>query len=45
MRILKKDATEVRKGIECGIGLEGFQAYQEGDIIQFIEYKESPGVL
>lgn len=45
MRILKKEATEVRKGTECGIGLAGFQAFREGDIIHFIEHKESQGVL
>ncbi len=30
-----KDAREVRTGFECGVGLEGFDAFEEGDVIQF----------
>ena len=30
-----KDAREVRTGFECGVGLEDFDAFEEGDIIQF----------
>jgi translation initiation factor IF-2 len=31
----KDDAREVRAGFECGISLVGFDAYQEGDRIEF----------
>ncbi|MGQ9585294.1 MAG: translation initiation factor IF-2 [Anaerolineae bacterium] len=29
------DVREVAAGFECGVGLEGFEAYEVGDIIQF----------
>ncbi|KAH8888596.1 initiation factor 2 [Thozetella sp. PMI_491] len=33
----KKDATEIRKGAECGISLLGFEEYKEDDQIQAFE--------
>jgi translation initiation factor IF-2 len=30
-----EDVREVREGFECGVGLEGFQGFEEGDIIEF----------
>lgn len=33
----KEDAREVTKGLECGIVLNGFSAYLEGDIIESYE--------
>jgi translation initiation factor IF-2 len=30
-----EDVREVREGFECGVGLEGFQDFEEGDIIEF----------
>ncbi len=33
----KEDVKEVKKGLECGIVLDGFQEIQEGDIIQTYE--------
>jgi translation initiation factor IF-2 len=45
LRILRKDVLEVKKGTECGIGLEGFNDVKEGDIIQFHHEVEIPGVL
>jgi translation initiation factor IF-2 len=30
-----EDVREVRQGFECGLGLEGMDDYQEGDIIEF----------
>jgi translation initiation factor IF-2 len=30
-----EDVREVRQGFECGVGLEGMDDYQEGDIIEF----------
>jgi translation initiation factor IF-2 len=35
LKRFKKDAREVRAGFECGVGLEGFHDFAEGDIIQF----------
>ena len=32
-----EDAREVRTGMECGIGIEGFEDYLEGDIIEFYD--------
>jgi len=31
-----EDVREVRSGFECGIGLEGFDAFIPGDIIEFV---------
>ncbi len=31
----KDDVREVRSGFECGIGLEGFSEFREGDAIEF----------
>ncbi|KAF8654152.1 hypothetical protein AX16_003681 [Volvariella volvacea WC 439] len=45
MRLLKKDVTEVRKGSECGLSLDGFEGLHEGDIIQMYQRIEKPGVL
>ncbi len=33
----QEDVREVRTGFECGINIEGFTDFQEGDIIQFIQ--------
>ena len=30
----KDDVRQVRSGFECGIGLRGFEAFQEGDILE-----------
>lgn len=30
-----EDVREVREGFECGMGLEGFKDFEEGDIIEF----------
>ena len=30
----ERDVREVRSGFECGIGLEDFQAFQDGDVIE-----------
>jgi len=34
LRRYKEDATEVRSGYECGITLEGFDDFEEGDTIE-----------
>jgi translation initiation factor IF-2 len=40
LRRFKDDVTEVQKGYECGIGLEGFQDIREGDVIETFEIEE-----
>jgi translation initiation factor IF-2 len=35
MRHLKDDVTELAKGYEGGVGLEGFNEFQPGDILEF----------
>ena len=35
LRRFTQDVREVASGYECGVGLEGFQDFQEGDIIEF----------
>jgi translation initiation factor IF-2 len=37
LKRFKDDATEVKAGYECGIRLEGFDAYQVGDLIECFE--------
>jgi len=32
-----EDVREVREGFECGVGLEGFHDFEEGDIIELYE--------
>jgi len=34
LRRFKEDVREVAAGYECGVGLEGFDAFQEGDILE-----------
>jgi translation initiation factor IF-2 len=40
LRRFKDDVKEVEAGLECGIGLEGFDAMQEGDVIEFYETEQ-----
>jgi translation initiation factor IF-2 len=40
LRRFKDDATEVRDGFECGIGLGSFKDLQVGDVIQVYEIRE-----
>ena len=42
LRRFKDDATEVREGYECGIGLGSFNDIHEGDIIETWEMREKP---
>lgn len=44
LRRFKDDATEVREGFECGIGLGSFNDVKEGDIIETFEMQEKPRV-
>jgi translation initiation factor IF-2 len=35
LKRFEEDVREVRTGFECGIGLDGFQDFVEGDRIEF----------
>ncbi|KAF2838613.1 initiation factor 2 [Patellaria atrata CBS 101060] len=37
LKNVKKDVSEMRKGTECGIGFENWEAFKEGDKIQTYE--------
>ncbi|KAG2149377.1 hypothetical protein DEU56DRAFT_62318 [Suillus clintonianus] len=45
LKQLKKDVSEVKKGTECGIGLQDYEDLQDGDLIQMYQTIEIPGVL
>ncbi len=40
LRRFKDDATEVREGFECGIGLGAFKDIQVGDLVEVFEMRE-----
>jgi len=40
LKRFKDDVTEVKEGFECGIGVQGFTDFIEGDIIEVYEIKE-----
>ncbi|PID38021.1 MAG: translation initiation factor IF-2 [Proteobacteria bacterium] len=40
LRRFKEDVKEVQQGYECGIGIEGYNQLQEGDIIEAYEIEE-----
>jgi len=40
LKRFKDDATEVREGYECGIGLGSFNDIREGDVIETFEMRE-----
>ena len=42
LRRFKDDATEVREGYECGIGLGKSNDLRVGDIIETFEMQEKP---
>jgi translation initiation factor IF-2 len=39
LRHLKDDVKEIRDGFECGIGIDNFSKFKEGDIIVCYEIK------
>jgi len=41
----KKDMTEIRKGMECGISFADFEDLRPDDLIQMYQEIEKPGVL
>ncbi|MCS6867641.1 translation initiation factor IF-2 [Thermus sp.] len=42
LKRFKEDVREVAQGYECGIGLEGFDEFQEGDILEAFQMVEIP---
>lgn len=40
LKRFKDDASEVRSGFDCGIGIDGFSDMKEGDIIESYENRE-----
>ena len=42
LRRFKDDATEVREGYECGIGLGSFNDIKVDDVIETFEMREIP---
>jgi translation initiation factor IF-2 len=44
LKRFKDDATEVREGYECGIGLGSFNDIQVEDVIETFELREKPRV-
>ena len=35
LKHLQEDVKEVRTGLDCGVALEGFSDFKEGDIVEF----------
>ena len=45
LKRFKDDAKEVQAGFECGIGVSGFDDYQEGDLLEaFVEEVQSKSI-
>ncbi|MER3537179.1 MAG: translation initiation factor IF-2 [Thermus sp.] len=42
LKRFKEDVREVAQGYECGLGLEGFDEFQEGDIVEAYQMVEVP---
>ena len=40
LKRFKDDASEVRSGFDCGIGIEGFNDMKVGDVIESYENRE-----
>lgn len=43
LRRFKEDVREVNSGLECGIGVERFETFEEGDIIEAFHTEEQVG--
>lgn len=39
LKRLKDDVKDVKQGFECGIGIDGFEALDAGDMLEFYEYE------
>jgi translation initiation factor IF-2 len=42
LKRFKDDAREIATGLECGVAIEGFRAFQEGDRIEFFHTETKP---
>jgi translation initiation factor IF-2 len=42
LRHIKENVTEIKKGYECGIGIESFKDIQDGDIIEAFKTELEP---
>ena len=42
LKIMKENAKEVKKGLECGIMFEDFEELRENDVVASYEVKEIP---
>jgi translation initiation factor IF-2 len=40
LKRFKEDVREVTQGYDCGINLEGFEDYKEGDMIEAYTFEE-----
>ena len=45
LRRFKDDVREVANGLECGIGIEGYQDLREGDVVEAYVLEESAATL
>jgi translation initiation factor IF-2 len=45
LRRFKEDVKEVQSGMECGIGLQGFNDIKEQDVIECYEEKQVEATL
>ncbi|MCS7223912.1 MAG: translation initiation factor IF-2 [Armatimonadetes bacterium] len=45
LRHFKQDRTEILEGMECGIGVDGFSDFQEGDVIEAYQISEEQRTL
>jgi translation initiation factor IF-2 len=45
LRRFKDDVREVAEGFECGMGFEGFNDLQEGDIVEALVFVETARTL
>jgi translation initiation factor IF-2 len=45
LRRFKDDASEVKSGFECGIGIEGYNDLKAGDVIEAYELQEEAATL
>ncbi|HXG07640.1 MAG TPA: translation initiation factor IF-2 [Nitrososphaera sp.] len=43
LKRFQEDVREVQTGYECGVGIEGFDQFQEGDVIEAYTSRPAPG--
>ncbi|KAH0401000.1 hypothetical protein KCU89_g4612, partial [Aureobasidium melanogenum] len=45
LKNVKKDVQEMRRGTECGMGFDGWEGFEVGDMIQTFEEKTQKRTL